>query len=124
MSGPKLKIECETSALLNNMAALSAMTGKTAHDSVVEVSTWILQSGANLAEQAPRLRKIEPAVRRYRHGVEELVLGGAVEAPGDKMLYLIRRPRNRRPLSKSGDRRNWVFETMRAAKAHQRITYR
>lgn len=124
MPGIKLNIDCETSALNNNIAALMAMTRKTAHDTVVEVSAWILQSGANLADQAPKNRKIEPAVRRFRHGMEELVMGGRPEAPGDKMLYLIRRPRYRRPISRSGDRRNWVFETRAAAKAHQPITFR
>ena len=123
MSGIKLDIEAETSALLLNIAALQAMTRKSAQETVRTVSVWILQAGAAKTKQSPANRKIKKVVRRFRHGLEELVEGARVEAPGDQMLWMIRRPRHRRGISKTGGRSWWVFETAAAAREHKKITY-
>lgn len=120
-----ITLECEIDALNRNIAALSAMTGKTARESVRAASVMILQSGANMAPQAKKAnRDILRAVRRYRRNVEELAINARPEAPGDKALFLIRRPRHRKPISRSGDRKFWVFETMAAARDHRAITFR
>ena len=121
----KLKLDTEIDALRANVTALQAMTKKTAQQCVKQSAIWILQSATRETPQAKKAKRdIIRAVRRYRHGVEELARNARPEAPGDKALFLISRPRNRRPISKSGDRRFWVFETMAAAKAHQDIVYR
>lgn len=127
MPGLKISMDVELEALRENMIALGAMTRKTARQCVQDVSVMLLQAGSGkngVPESKQKKREIQRFVRRYRHGVEELVQDARPEAPGDKLLFLIRRPRNRRPIAKSGDRRFWVFETMAAAKAHQAITYR
>ena len=125
MSGIKLNMETEIDALRANVTALQAMTKKTAQQCVRETSVMVLQTGANLTPQAKRARReVIRAVRRYRHGVEELARGARPEAPGDKALFLIARPRGRKPIAKSGDRRFWTFETAAAAKDHTEITFR
>ena len=125
MSGIKLNMDTEIDALRANVTALQAMTRKTAQQSVREASIMILQAGANLTPQAKKARRdVIRAVRRYRRGVEELARNARPEAPGDKALFLIARPPNRRPISKSGDRRFWVFETASAARDHTPITFR
>ena len=125
MAGIKLNMDTEIDALRANVTALQAMTKKTAQQCVKETSVMILQAGANLTPQAKKARReVIRAVRRYRHGVEELVRGAQPEAPGDKAMFLIARPPNRRPISKSGDRRFWVFETASAAREHTDITFR
>lgn len=138
-NGIKLKLDVELAALQVNLAAYHAMTRKTARETVRDVSSMVLQTGANeipaagdamlggskSARSARRgKRDIVACVRRYRHGVEELVQGARPEAPGDKALWLIKRPDRRRPISRSGDRRWWSFESLEAAKQHQSITYR
>ena len=130
----KLHMDVETEALERNIAALAAMTRKTAHQCVRDTSVMVLQAGANLTPTPPpppnskrrpsNKRDVIRAVRRYRRGVEELVRGGRIEAPGDKLLWMIARPPGRRPISRTGDRRFWVFETAQAAREHQAITYR
>lgn len=121
----KLHMDVETEALERNTAALAAMTRKTAHQCVRDTSVMVLQAGANLTPQAKKKRRdVMRCVRRYRRGVEELVRGGRIEAPGDKLLWMIARPPGRRPISRTGDRRFWVFETAQAAREHQAITYR
>jgi len=137
MSGVKLKMDVELDALNRNVAALAAMTKKTASAAVRDTAVMVLQAGANLTPAAGDLMKSRGAamarrgkrdiisvVRRYRHGIEELVQGARPEAPGDKQLWMIPRPSRRRPISKSGDRRFWVFETAAAAREHQPITFR
>jgi len=124
----KLNLEVETEALRENMVAFSAMTRKTARQSVKEISIMLLQAGYSkkygVLQAKVSRRKIVRAVRRYRHGVEELAIDARPEAPGDKALYLIARPRNRRPIGKSAGRKWWTFESMEAARAHQPVTYR
>ena len=125
MSGIKLNMEIETDALRANVTALQAMTKKTAQQCVRETAVMVLQTGANLTPQAKKAKRdVIKAVRRYRHGVEELARGARPEAPGDIALFLIARPPNRRPISTSGDRRFWVFETASAAREHTPITFR
>lgn len=120
-----LSIELESEAFYLNMGALQAMTRKTARESVRAASVMILQSGAKTVPQAEiSKRKIVRAVRRYRRGAEELAIDARPEAPGDKALFLIARPRNRRPIGKSAGRKWWTFETLRAAKDHTKVTYR
>ena len=131
-----LKMDVELDALNRNTAALAAMTRKTAAETVKTISVWALQTGAKETPQVGERartrtgrkittkREILQAVRRYRHGVEQLAVGEKPSAPGDKALYLIARPRNRRPIGKSGGRKFWTFESMQAARAHQMITYR
>jgi hypothetical protein len=120
-----LSLSVESEAFRRNIAALQAMTRKSAHATVRDASIMVLQSAAKMTPQTKRAKRtITKAVRRFRHGVEELVIGGRPTAPGDKPLFLIDRPRYRRPISKSGDRRVWVFETMQAARDHQAITFR
>ena len=121
----KLKIEVETAALQANLHALIAMTGKTSQQCVKETAIMLLQSGSNIVPEAKqKKRDILRVVRRYRRGVEEIVKGARPSAPGDKLLFLIPRPRNRRAIAKSGDRRFWVFESLERAKEHQSITFR
>lgn len=123
--GVKLKMDVELDALNRNVAALAAMTKKTASAAVRDTAVMVLQAGANLTPQAKTARRpVLKTVRRYRHGIEELVQGARPEAPGDKALWMIPRPSRRRPISKSGDRRFWVFETAEAAREHQPITFR
>lgn len=120
-----ISMDVETDALRANVAALSAMTRKTAQQSVRDASIMILQAGTKVVPQAKiAKRKIVRAVRRYRRGVEELAIDARPEAPGDKALYLIARPRNRKPIGKSGGRKFWTFETMAAARDHQAVTFR
>ena len=120
-----LFIEIESDALRANIAALQAMTRRTARESVRAASVMILQSGAKTVPQAGiSKRKVVRAVRRYRRGVEELAIDARPEAPGDRALYLIARPRNRRPIGKSAGRKWWTFETLRAAQDHTAITFR
>ena len=120
-----LTIDLETDALRANIAALSAMTRKTARESVRAAAVMILQSGAKTVPEAlVRKRKIVRACRRYRRGVEELAIDARPSAPGDKTLYLIARPRNRRPIGKSAGRKWWSFETLQKAKEHTTITFR
>lgn len=126
----KLKLDIEMSAFQKNLTAYQVMTGKTAAETVRDVSLMVLQTGAQSKKSAaiipiaPANRDVISAVRRYRHGVEELVQDARPEAPGDKALYLIPRPSRRRPIGKSGGRKFWAFETMREARAHRGITYR
>ena len=117
-------MDVELDAFNRNITALAAMTKKTAHDAVREAAVITVQAGAKVIPQAPKNRKIIRAVRRYRRGMEELVRGGRPQAPGDRLLFMIPRPRNRRPIAKSGDRRFWVFETMEQAQDHRAITFR
>ena len=131
-----IRMEVELDALNRNVAALSAMTKKTARDTVRTISVWCLQTGARETPQVgyraktragrplTTKREIIDAVRRYRNGVEELAIGEKPSAPGDKALYLIKRPPFRRSVGKSGGRAWWTFETKEEARAHQRITYR
>ena len=130
------KMEVELDALNRNTRALAAMTRKSAAETVKTISVWALQTGAKETPQVgsraktragrriTTKREIVQAVRRYRHGVEELAVGEKPHAPGDKALFLIRRPRNRRPIGNTGGRSWWTFESLSAAKAHQQITYR
>lgn len=128
--GIKTNMKVEIAAFLKNMNALSVMTGKTARQCVLDASVMVVQTGASLQRGsdvipiAPKKRDVLQMVRRYRHGQEELVKGAKPEAPGDKALWMIRRPSRRRPIAKSGDRRWWTFESAREAREHQPITYR
>jgi len=136
MSGIDLKLEVELDALNRNVAALAAMTKKTAAETVKTITVWALQTGAKETPQVGERaktrdgrkittkREILRAVRRYRRNVEELAVGEKPSAPGDKALFLIQRPRNRRPIGKTGGRKFWSFESLAEAKAHQEITYR
>ena len=131
-----LTMDVELDALNRNVRALAAMTKKTSKQAVLEISVWALQTGAKETPQVGDFartrngrkittkREIVRAVRRYRHGVEELALDARPEAPGDKALFLIHRPRYRRPIGKTGGRNWWTFESLAAARAHQAITYR
>ena len=120
----KYNVNTETEAFERNITALAAMTKRTAAQSVRDGAVMVLQAGANIMPQHPKKnRDVLRFVRRYRHGVEELIRDGRVEAPGDKLLWMIRRPRNRRPISRSGDRRWWVFETKEAAMEHRAINF-
>lgn len=121
--GVKLKMSVELEALRRNATALAVMTKQTAADTVRDISVMVLQSGANVIPQSKRNRDVISAVRRYRHGVEELVKGAKKEAPGDKALWLIPRPSRRPPIGKSGGRKFWAFESASAARQHKRITY-
>ena len=138
-NGLKLKLDVELAAFHVNMAAYQKMTRKTSAETVRDVANMVLQTGAKeipaagdamrgaskAASAAKRgNREIIACVRRYRHGIEELVQGARPEAPGDKALWLIRRPDRRRSISKSGDRRWWTFESAAEANRHKRITYR
>lgn len=132
----KLGMDVELDALNRNVAALAAMTKKTSRRAVLDISIWALQTGAKETPQTGDFartrngkkittkREIVRAVRRYRHGVEELAIDARPEAPGDKALFLIHRPRYRRPIGKTAGRKWWTFETLAAARAHQAITYR
>jgi hypothetical protein len=121
----KKNIRVETQMLERNVTALSAALKKNAAEVVRDVAVMVLQSGANVIPQTKKAnRDVVKMVRRYRHGVEELVRGGRVEAPGDRMLYLIARPPHRKPISRSGDRRWWTFESEEAAREHRAITFR
>ena len=128
--GVKLNLDVEMSAFRKNLTAYQVMTGKTAEETVRDVSLMVLQTGAQSSKAkavipiAPAKRDILQYCRRYRHGIEELVQDARPEAPGDRALYLIPRPRRRRPIGKSGGRKFWAFETKREAQAHARITYR
>ena len=128
--GIKLKLDVELAAFEANVRAYQAMTRKTAAETVRDISVMVLQTGANPKKSqavipiAPANRDVLQMVRRYRHGVEELVPNARPEAPGDKALWLIKRPARRRPIAKSGDRRWWTFESAAEAKRHKKITYR
>lgn len=137
--GIKLKLDVELAAFQVNMAAYQKMTRKTSSETVRDVANMVLQTGAKeipaagdamlgsskAARAAKRgKRDVIQAVRRYRHGIEELVQGARPEAPGDKSLWLIPRPERRRPIGKTGGRRYWTFENAAAARAHATITYR
>lgn len=128
--GVKLKMDVELEAFLANVDAYQAMTKKTASDTVRDIAKMIIQAGAQKKKRsevlpiAPLNRTIIKAVRRYRHGVEELAMNARPEAPGDRAMFLIPRPERRRPIAKSGDRRFWVFDTLQKAKDHQKITNR
>lgn len=123
--GVKLKMDVELEAFLANVDAYQAMTKKTASDTVRDIGVMVLQTGAKLTPRAKSAnRDILRAVRRYRHGVEELARNARPEAPGDRAMFLIPRPQRRRPIAKSGDRRFWVFDTLQQAREHQKITYR
>lgn len=130
MAGVKLKLDVEMSAFRKNLTAYQVMTGKTAAETVRDVSLMVLQTGAQSSKAravipiAPANRDILRCCRRYRHGMEELVQDASPEAPGDRALYLIPRPRRRKPIGTSGGRKFWSFETMREARAHRAITYR
>jgi len=126
----KHRVDIELEAFNRNVTALAAMMKRTAVQSVRDSAVMILQTGANVFPQYPEKRtpktnkrEVLRFVRRYRHGLEELVQNGRVEAPGDKLLWMIRRPRNRRAISRSGDRRWWVFETKEAAMEHRTVNY-
>jgi hypothetical protein len=127
---PKLKMTVELDAFRRNIAAYQVMTGKTAAETVRDVSLMVLQTGANSTKSgaiipiAPAKRDVLQYVRRYRHGVEELVQGARPEAPGDKPLWLIPRPSRRRPIGKTGGHKFWTFESAREAREHASITYR
>ena len=129
-NGVKLKMAVELAAFQANVKAYQAMTRKTATETVRDISVMILQTGANqkkgqaIIPIAPTNRDVLQMVRRYRHGQEELVKNARPEAPGDKALWLIKRPARRRPISKSGDRRWWTFENAAEARRHKKITYR
>ena len=126
----KLKMSVEMDAFRKNIAAYQVMTQKTAAETVRDVSIMVLQAGANsrkgsaIIPIAPAKRDVLQYVRRYRHGVEELVQNARPEAPGDKALWLIPRPARRRPIGKTGGRKFWTFENAREARQHARITYR
>lgn len=137
--GVKLKMDVELAAFRANIQGYQAMTHKTAAETVRDVSIMVIQTGAReipaagdamlggskTARAAKRgQRDIIAAVRRYRHGVEEIVQGARPEAPGDKALWFIPRPDRRRPIGKTGGRRFWTFENFEAARAHQAITFR
>jgi len=128
--GIKLKLDVELAAFEANVRAYQAMTRKTAAETVRDISVMVLQAGAQKRKGAavipiaPANRDVLQMVRRYRHGVEELVQNARPEAPGDKALWLIKRPARRRPIAKSGDRRWWTFESAAEAKRHKKITYR
>ena len=62
------------------------------------------KKGSAVIPIAPRNRDIIQAVRRYRHGLEEIAQNAVPEAPGDKALWFIPRPSRRRPIGKSGGR--------------------
>lgn len=120
----KYNVNTETAAFERNITALAAMTKRTAAQSVRDGAVMVLQAGANIMPQHPKKnRDVVRFVRRYRHGVEELVRDGRIEAPGDKYLWMIRRPRNRHAISRSGERRWWVFETKEAAMEHRAINF-
>lgn len=128
--GVKPKLDVELNAFRLNMNAYAVMTGKTASETVRDISIMVLQTGANAKKGseiipiAPANRDILRMVRRYRHGQEELVQNAAPEAPGDKQLWLIPRPSRRRPIGKTGGLKFWAFESAREAREHRRITYR
>ena len=128
--GVKLKLDVELDAFQRNMTAYQVMTRKTSAETVRDISVMVLQAGANskkgqeIIPIAPSSRKVIQAVRRYRHGIEELVQGARPEAPGDKALWMIPRPARRRPIGKSGGRKFWTFERKAEATKHKRITYR
>ena len=120
----KYNVNTETAAFERNITALAAMTKRTAAQSVRDGAVMVLQAGANIMPQHPKKnRDVVRFVRRYRHGVEELVQDARIEAPGDKYLWMIRRPRNRRPIARSGDRKWWVFETKEAAQQHRAVNF-
>ena len=120
----KYNVNTETEAFERNITALAAMTKRTAAQSVRDAAVMVLQAGANIMPQHPKKnRDVIRFVRRYRHGVEELVQDARIEAPGDKYLWMIRRPRNRRPIARSGDRKWWVFETKEAAQQHRAVNF-
>lgn len=125
-----IDMSVDTDALRRNVAALSAMTRRAARESVREASVMVVQTGgksgkeAIIPQAAKANREIVRAVRRYRHGIEELAIDARPEAPGDKALYLIARPKGRRPIGKSGGRKWWTFEREDEARAHRRITFR
>lgn len=129
-NGIKLKLDVELDAFRRNMTAYQVMTGKTASETVRDISIMVLQTGANAKKGseiipiAPANRDVLQMVRRYRHGQEELVQNATPEAPGDKALFLIPRPDRRRPIGKTGGRKFWTFENAREAREHRRITYR
>lgn len=126
----KLNLNVEMDAFRRNVTAYQVMTRKTAAETVRDVSLMVLQTGANSSKTgfiipiAPRNRDVLKYVRRYRHGVEELVRNAVPEAPGDQALWLIPRPSRRRPIGKTGGRKFWTFEKAKDARAHARITYR
>ena len=121
----KYNINTETAAFERNVTALAAMTKRTAARSVRDAAVMVLQAGANIMPQYPKKnRDVVRFVRRYRRGVEELVQDARIEAPGDKYLWMIRRPRNRRPIARSGDRKWWVFESKEAAQQHRAVNFR
>ena len=129
-NGVKLKLDVELDAFRKNVTAYQVMTRKTSTETVRDVSIMVLQTGAQSAKGraiipiAPRNRDIIQAVRRYRHGMEEVVQNAVPEAPGDRALWFIPRPSRRGPIGKSGGRRFWTFESASAAKKHAKITYR
>ena len=129
-NGVKLKLDVELAAFRRNMTAYQVMTRKTSTETVRDVSVMVLQVGGSQKKGsavipiAPRSRDIIQAVRRYRHGLEEIAQNAVPEAPGDKALWFIPRPSRRRPIGKSGGRKFWTFESAREAKKHAKITYR
>ena len=126
----KLNLNVEMEAFRKNVTAYQVMTQKTAAETVRDVSLMVLQTGANSKKAtaiipiAPTKRDVLQYVRRYRHGVEELVQGVKPEAPGDKALWLIPRPARRRSIGKTGGRKFWTFENAKDAREHAKITYR
>lgn len=129
-NGVKLKLDVELAAFRRNVTAYQVMTGKTAAETVRDVSLMVLQTGAQSKKSsavipiAPAKRDVLQYVRRYRRGVEELVRDAKPEAPGDQAMWLIPRPSRRRPIGKTGGRKFWTFENAREARAHAAITYR
>ena len=126
----KHRVDIELEAFNRNVTALAAMMKRTAAQSVRDSAVMILQTGANVFPQYPEKkrpktnkREVVRVVRRYRHGIEELAQNASIEAPGDKYLWLIARPRNRRSISRGGDRRWWVFETKEAAMEHRTVNF-
>ena len=128
--GVKLKLDVELAAFRKNVTAYQVMTRKTSAETVRDISVMVLQAGSNpkkgsaIIPVAPAKRDVILAVRRYRHGVEEVVQDAVPEAPGDRALWFIPRPARRRPIGKSGGRKFWTFENARAAREHAKITYR